>query len=78
MSTNSIRGRLAPNVFSNLRIQRGMVFGVIILTALFAFELFNYSTTDFALTDLLGDLEFAGVRWACIWRSFAASISPVS
>ncbi|NJN44180.1 MAG: hypothetical protein HC806_05280 [Anaerolineae bacterium] len=28
--------------------------------------MFNYSTTEFALTDLLGDLEFAGVRWATI------------
>jgi hypothetical protein len=35
--------------------------------ALFAFEVFNYSTTDFALTDLLGkDLTFAGIRWATI------------
>jgi hypothetical protein len=34
--------------------------------ALIAFEIFNYSTTDFALTDLLSDLRFAGVRWATI------------
>jgi hypothetical protein len=31
-----------------------------------AFEIFNYSTTDFAMTDLLGDLRFAGMRWATI------------
>ena len=31
-----------------------------------AFEIFNYTTTDFALTDLLGDLRFAGLRWATI------------
>jgi hypothetical protein len=43
-----------------------MAFGVIIITALLAFELFNYSTTDFALSDLLGDLSFIGVRWATI------------
>jgi hypothetical protein len=49
-----------------LRFNRGMVFGVIIITALLAFELFNYSTTDFALSDLLGDLTFLGVRWATI------------
>ena len=66
MSTNSIRGHLAPTFFNRLRIQRGMAFGVIILTALFAFEIFNYSTTDYALTDLLGSLEFMGVRWATI------------
>ena len=47
-------------------LQRGLAFGVIIITALLAFEIFNYSTTDFALTDLLGDLSFVGVRWATI------------
>ncbi len=47
-------------------LRRGLVFGVIIVTALFAFEVFNYSTTEFALTDLLGDLSFAGIRWATI------------
>jgi hypothetical protein len=66
MSTTTIRGRFAPTVFNHLRIQRGMAFGVIILSALFAFEIFNYSTTDYALTDLLGELKFAGVRWATI------------
>ncbi len=49
-----------------LQIKRGMVFGLLIVTALLAFELFNYSTTDFALSDLLGDLKFMGVRWATI------------
>lgn len=48
-------------------LQRGSVFGIILLVALLAFEVFNYSTTDFALTDLLGkDLTFAGLRWATI------------
>jgi hypothetical protein len=54
-------------IFSNrLQISRGLVFGLLIITALLAFELFNYSTTDFALTDLLGDLKFVGIRWATI------------
>ncbi|GAB4504711.1 MAG: hypothetical protein Fur0043_17050 [Anaerolineales bacterium] len=34
------------------------------LGALLAFEVFNYSTTEFALRDVLGDLRFAGLRWA--------------
>ena len=52
-------------LFKNL--PRGTVFGGILLAALLAFEVFNYSTTDFALTDLLGpNLKFAGVRWATI------------
>ncbi|NPA92199.1 MAG: hypothetical protein GXO56_00790 [Chloroflexi bacterium] len=49
-----------------LRIRRGTLFGLLILAALLAFEIFNYSTTDFALRDLLGDLRFAGIRWATI------------
>jgi hypothetical protein len=48
-------------------LRRGAVFGGILLLALFAFEIFNYSTTDFALTDMLGaNLRFLGVRWATI------------
>jgi hypothetical protein len=55
------------SIFSNrLPIKRGMVFGILIITALFAFEIFNYSTTDFALTDLLGELDFLSIKWATI------------
>jgi hypothetical protein len=46
--------------------QRGVVFGAMIIGALLAFEVFNYSTTQFALGDVLGDLSFAGIRWATI------------
>ena len=52
--------------FPQVRMRRGLVFGVIIITALLAFEFFNYSTTDYALRDLLGDLEFMGIAWATI------------
>jgi hypothetical protein len=52
--------------FSQLRVRRGFVFGAIILMALIAFEIFNYSTTDYALSDVLGDLKFAGMRWSTI------------
>jgi len=47
-------------------MKRGLVFGGIIIAAMLSFELFNYTTTDFALTNLLGDLRFAGLRWATI------------
>jgi hypothetical protein len=49
-----------------LNYSRGKLFGFLIIGALLAFELFNYSTTDFALSDLIGGLRFAGVRWATI------------
>ncbi len=61
---------MATNNFSRVlqgnRPQRGLIWGILILGALLAFEVFNYSTTDFALTDLLGDLKFAGMRWSTI------------
>lgn len=48
------------------RLSRGSAFGGLILTALLFFEVFNYSTTDFALYDLLGEMRFLGIRWATI------------
>jgi len=48
-------------------LRRGAFYGGILLVALVAFEIFNYSTTAFALNDLLGlDLRFLGVPWATI------------
>jgi hypothetical protein len=46
--------------------QRGALFTLILFGALLAFEVFNYSTTDFALNDLLGNLTFLGLRWSTI------------
>ena len=53
-------------LLNNGQVSRGMVWGLLIISALLAFEIFNYSTTDFAMTDLLGDLSFLGIRWATI------------
>ncbi len=51
---------------SGSSLQRGQLFGYILLGALLSFEIFNFGSTDFALRDLLGDLRFLGVRWATI------------
>lgn len=48
------------------RIQRNLVWGLLIVGALAAFEIFNYSTTEFAMRDLLGNLNFGGLSWATI------------
>src|SRR5512138_3050214 len=48
------------------KFNRGAAWGMMIIGALLAFEVFNYSTTQFALRDVLGDLTFAGLRWATI------------
>ena len=45
----------------------GLSTAEILLIALVAFEIFNYSTTAFALSDLLGsDLRVLGIPWATI------------
>lgn len=48
------------------KFDRGATWGVMIVGALLAFEIFNFSTTQFALQDVLGDLTFAGMRWATV------------
>lgn len=47
-------------------LSRRTIIGLLLLTALVAFEVFNFDTTRFALADLLGDVSFAGIRWATI------------
>ena len=54
------------NRLKQIASQRGFLFTVIILAALLSFESFNYSTTDYALADLLGPLRFVGIRWSTI------------
>ena len=62
--------KTSPFFFKKKVLPRGMIFGYILLSALLAFEVFNFGTTDFALRDLLGDLRFLGLRWATV-LSFA-------
>ena len=66
LSTSRSTGNNLSLSLGKIKPQSGLLFGLIILSALLAFELFNYSTTDYALRDLLGDLRFAGLRWSTI------------
>ncbi|GAB4504770.1 MAG: hypothetical protein Fur0043_17640 [Anaerolineales bacterium] len=68
MSTYSSHGAASAlsALFRGRRISRGATWGMMIIGALLAFEIFNFSTTEFALNDVLGDLTFAGFRWATI------------
>ena len=47
-------------------LSRQAAIGLMLGIALFAFEIFNFDTTRYALGDLLGEANFAGVRWAVI------------
>jgi hypothetical protein len=49
-----------------VQMPRQLVIGIILIFALFAFELFNFDTTRFALHSLLGDVRFLGIGWATI------------
>jgi hypothetical protein len=66
MNRSAVSSFNPTRLFERLNISRGLVFGILIIAALLAFEIFNYSTTEFALSDLLGDLQFLSVRWATI------------
>jgi len=66
MNTSIRINRRITSMLKGITIRRGMAWGAIIIGALLAFEMFNYSTTQFALNDVLGDLQFAGIRWATI------------
>lgn len=55
--------RLGSN---SVRFPRRTAIAVILLVALFAFELFNFDTTRYALSNLLGHVSFLGMRWAAI------------
>jgi len=46
--------------------QQGAAFGLIIVFGLAAFEVFNFSTTQFALEDLLGNLRLARLSLATV------------
>jgi len=61
----SLSFKLMP-LLKGTAIRRGLIFGLIILGALLAFEVFNYSSTLFALTDILGNLSFGPLHWATI------------
>src|SRR5574340_381779 len=57
---------LGRGLLGGRRLSRGAAWGLMIVGALAAFEIFNFSTTEFALRDVLGDLAFAGMRWSIV------------
>ena len=62
--TNSRSNPSLQESVGNLR--PSMAFVVMIFGALIAFEIFNYSTTEHALADLLGNLTFASIPWSTV------------
>jgi hypothetical protein len=60
------RPQLPNNGLLGLNLPQKSIMGIILIMALLAFELFNFDTTRYALSNLLGDVRFAGVGWATI------------
>jgi hypothetical protein len=61
-----LQSNRANNLIPSSLLRPGLAFIAIIFCALVAFEIFNYSTTDLALGDLLGNLTFMSIRWSTI------------
>lgn len=62
-AANQLGMRLAA---TNLNVPRRTAIGVIMMVALLAFEIFNFDTTQYALRNLLGEVQFLGLQWASI------------
>ncbi len=60
----TITGNRKSGEMKSFKMSRSGVLGMIIVGAFLAFEVFNFSTTDFALQDVLGELKFLGMRWS--------------
>lgn len=58
--------RFSSKLFDSLRGRSGRVYMGIIVAALIAFEIFNFSTTDFALRGIFGSQAAAGISWSTI------------
>ena len=66
MAYNAVSRPSNSRLLDKLKARPGLLFGLMIVSALIFFEMFNYSTTDYALRDLLGGLTFLGLPWATI------------
>jgi hypothetical protein len=58
--------RPPTNQLIGFSIPQKSIVGIILVVALFAFELFNFDTTRYALNNLVGNISFWGVQWATI------------
>ncbi len=64
--THTRPNQAGKNELLGLSLPQKSIMGLILVVALLAFELFNFDTTRYALSNLLGDVRFAGIGWATI------------
>lgn len=63
---NARSGIVARIAELGMGLPRKAMIAVVLMISLFAFELFNFDTTRFALNNLMGDVRFLGFEWAAI------------
>lgn len=63
---NQLRKNSSTGVSGFVLKNGSLVTYMILAVALAGFEMFNFSTTQYALEDLLGNLKFFGIQWATI------------
>ena len=66
LTTTQRLTRFSSRFFQNLRLRTSTVYMAMIVAALVAFEIFNFSSTDFALRDMLGGQSSGGISWSTI------------
>lgn len=65
MSSQSLY-KPVPRGAPDFKVSRKMMVAGTLMIALFAFEIFNFDTTEYALASLLGEASFVGLKWASI------------
>jgi hypothetical protein len=53
-------------IFNKVRVDRITTTATLLLVGWVLFEIFNFATTEFALSDIMGELSFLGMRWATL------------
>jgi hypothetical protein len=66
LTTSQHLKRMSGKFFTSLRDRSVNGYTLIMLGALAAFECFNFSTTDFALQGMFGDMGMGALRWSTI------------
>lgn len=66
LTTTQRLTRFSSKFFQNLKLHTSAVVMAMIVAALLAFEAFNFSSTDFALRNMLGSQSTGGLSWSTI------------
>ncbi len=66
LTTTQQLNRFSSKIIARLQGHSVNIYTVVIIATLLAFEAFNFSTTEFALQDMLGNVGMAGLTWATL------------